>query len=328
MLYTPGPRSAIEQVATGRDAAYAAITDNVAGAIHAFSPKADGTWGMDKRWRCRRAGRPMSSAANDWGPEAQFGFESYLQPTTLYAYDGSGEPQPIKSLPARFDAAGLVTEQFEAISQDGTKIPYFITHRKDAGGPVPTILYGYGGFEISLTPSYSANFGKLWLAQGGAYVVANIRGGGEFGPAWHEAALKENRQRAFDDFAAVAADLERRGFTTPNQLGIMGGSNGGLLVSTVMVQHPDLAGRGGLPGAADRHARLYPYRRRAPPGPPNMAIPPIRKMRAAILKYSPYQNVNRDTNISAGVLRHRHLGRPRDARACAQDGREDGRPGP
>ena len=123
------------------------------------------------------------------------------------------------------------------------------------------MLYGYGGFEVSLTPSYSANFGRLWLTHGGIYVVANIRGGGEFGPAWHEAALKDHRQRAYDDFAAVAEDLEKRGLTTPKQLGIMGGSNGGLLGLHRDDPDPGQAGRGGLPGAADRHDRLYPYRR-------------------------------------------------------------------
>ena len=179
---------------------------------------------------------------NDFGPEAMFSFQNYLTPTTLY-FDGGGDaPQPIKSLPARFDSSNLTTEQFEATSKDGTKIPYFVTRPKNLHGPAPTILYGYGGFEVSLTPSYSANFGRLWLSHGGIYVVANIRGGGEFGPAWHDAALKNKRQHAYDDFEAVAADLARRGLTTPKQLGIMGGSNGGLLVSTVMVQRPELFG--------------------------------------------------------------------------------------
>ena len=171
-----------------------------------------------------------------------FSFQNYLTPTTLYFDGGNDRPAPIKSLPARFDASGLVTEQFEATSKDGTRIPYFVTRPKSLKGPAPTILYGYGGFEVSLTPSYSANFGRLWLSHGGIYVVANIRGGGEFGPSWHDAALKTKRQHAYDDFEAVAQDLARRGLTTPSQLGIMGGSNGGLLVSTVMVQRPELFG--------------------------------------------------------------------------------------
>ncbi len=292
VLYTPGPRSSIEDVATGRDAVYASIYDDVIGSVHEFAPEPDGTWG-DEKLTLPAGGSTHVVAANDWGPEVQFTYESYLQPTTLYAFSGEGEPTPIKSLPARFDASGLMTEQFEATSKDGTRIPYFVTRRTDAKGPQPTVLYGYGGFEISLTPSYSANFGRLWLTKGGSYVVANIRGGGEFGPAWHDAALKENRQKAFDDFAAVAADLEKRGLTTPGQLGIMGGSNGGLLVSTVMVEHPELL------GAVVCQVPLidmiaFTHLGAGASWEAEYGNPADPKMRAAILKYSPYQNVRAD----------------------------------
>jgi prolyl oligopeptidase len=230
----------VESVGVGRDKIYAAITDNVTGAVHAFTKAGQG-W-SDTVLALPKAGSADIVSTNDDGPQTLFSFQNYLTPTTLYYDAGNDAPKPIKSLPARFDATGLVTEQFEAISKDGTKIPYFVTRPKNLSGPTPTVLYGYGGFEISLTPGYSANFGRLWLTHGGIYVVANIRGGGEFGPAWHNAALKTNRQRAFDDFAAVAEDLARRGLTTPKQLGILGGSNGGLLVSTVMVQRPELFG--------------------------------------------------------------------------------------
>ena len=237
-LYVPGPRGSIDSVSTGRDAVYAAIYENVTGSIHAFR-FANGRW-RDSKLDMPANGSASIVSTNDWGPEAMFTFESYLKPTTLYSDGGNDKPVAIKSLPERFDASKLVTEQFEVASKDGVKIPYFVTRPKNATGPIPTILYGYGGFEIALTPGYSANFGMLWLTRGGAYVVANIRGGGEFGPAWHDAALLSNRQKAYDDFAAVAADLVKRGITTPKQLGIMGGSNGGLLVSTVMTQHPEL----------------------------------------------------------------------------------------
>jgi prolyl oligopeptidase len=135
-------------------------------------------------------------------------------------------------------------EQFEATSKDGTKVPYFLVGRADLprNGKNPTLLYGYGGFQVSQTPGYSATTGTGWLERGGVYVVANIRGGGEFGPDWHRAALKQHRQRAFDDFIAVAEDLIARKITTPEKLGIMGGSNGGLLVGAVMTQRPDLFG--------------------------------------------------------------------------------------
>jgi prolyl oligopeptidase len=240
VLYTPGPRNSIDSVAAGRDAVYVTITDNVVGSVHVFRKTGEG-W-RDTVLKLPGAGTPEVIATDDFGPEVLLGFQNYLTPPTLYFDGGQDAPRPIRSLPARFDASGLVSEQFEATSKDGTKIPYFVTRPRNLAGPAPTILYGYGGFEVSLTPSYSANFGRLWLGHGGIYVVANIRGGGEFGPAWHEAALKTHRQRAYDDFAAVAQDLEKRGLTTPAQLGIMGGSNGGLLVSTVMVQHPELFG--------------------------------------------------------------------------------------
>jgi prolyl oligopeptidase len=188
------------------------------------------------------AGSTRIVSANPWGPQALLRYESFTTPTTLYEFADDGAPRPIKSLPPRFDAANLATEQFFASSRDGTRVPYFVTRAKSVKGPAPTVLYGYGGFEISLSPSYSANFGMLWLAKGGVYVVANIRGGGEYGPGWHQAALLANRQKAYDDFQAVARDLVTRGITSAKQLGIMGGSNGGLLVSANMVEAPQLFG--------------------------------------------------------------------------------------
>ncbi|HVZ27419.1 MAG TPA: prolyl oligopeptidase family serine peptidase [Rhizomicrobium sp.] len=294
-IFQPGPRQSVESVAAGRDKLFAAVTHNVVGAVHVFTPPArskDGTW-PDKVLALPGKGTAEIVSANDFGPEAMFRFENYLTPTTLYFDKGDGQPKAIKSLPARFDAAGLVTEQFEATSKDGTKIPYFVTRPKNLSRPAPTVLYGYGGFEISLTPSYSANFGRLWLSHGGIYVVANIRGGGEFGPAWHEAALKTNRQRAYDDFAAVAADIEKRGLTTPKQLGIMGGSNGGLLVSTVMTQIPDKL------GAVVCQVPLIDMIAYTPIGAGASWIgeygdPADKKMRDYILTYSPYQNVKPD----------------------------------
>jgi len=290
VLYAPGPRASVEQVSVGRDAVYAAIYENVVGQVRAF--RFDGA-----RWNSSTLALPANGSANIvstnmHGPEADFRFENFLTPTTLYADNGDDKPTAIKSLPPRFDASGLVSEQFEATSKDGTQIPYFVTRPKTLKGPTPTVLYGYGGFEISLTPSYSANFGRLWLSKGGIYVVANIRGGGEFGPAWHQAALKENRQKAYDDFQAVAADLVKRGFTTPKQLGIMGGSNGGLLVSANMVERPDLF------GAVVCQVPLIDMIRYTHIGAGASWIgeygdPADPKAHAYILKYSPYQNVKK-----------------------------------
>jgi prolyl oligopeptidase len=290
LILDPGPRGSVEQVAVGRDKLYAVVTQNVIGSVHVFTTNGKG-W-SDKVLPLPGNGAPGISDVNDEGPEAMFTFQSYLTPPTLYFDGGDDKPRAIKALPARFDARAMVTEQFQATSKDGTKIPYFVTRPKTLSGPAPTILYGYGGFENSMTPAYSANFGRLWVGRGGIYVVANIRGGGEFGPAWHTAALKTNRQRAYDDFAAVAEDLIRRKLTTPKQMGIMGGSNGGLLVSTVMVQRPELF------GAVVCQVPLidmiaYTHIGAGASWIGEYGDPAIKKERDYILTYSPYQNVKK-----------------------------------
>ncbi|WP_407067684.1 prolyl oligopeptidase family serine peptidase [Marilutibacter alkalisoli] len=168
----------------------------------------------------------------------------YLTPTTLSLVEIDKQPEPLKSMPEFFDASNMVIEQHFATSQDGTRIPYFLVRPKDLAfdGQAPTLLYGYGGFEISLTPGYSAGVGKGWLEKGGVYVVANIRGGGEYGPRWHQAALKANRYKAYEDFAAVARDLVERKVTSSAHLGAQGGSNGGLLTGNMLTQYPELFG--------------------------------------------------------------------------------------
>ena len=164
----------------------------------------------------------------------------YTQPTSLSLAEAAtpGESEELKALPAQYDASGLRTEQHYATSADGTKIPYFLISRADTplDGSTPTLLYGYGGFEISLTPSYSAGIGAAWLEKGYAYVQANIRGGGEYGPKWHQAALKANRDKAYEDFEAVAKDLIHRRVTSPSKLGCQGGSNGGLLTGNMLAR--------------------------------------------------------------------------------------------
>ena len=174
-------------------------------------------------------------------------YSDFLTPDTLsLGQTGADTRAVLKSLPATFDATGMRAEQSFATSADGTRIPYFVvwprglSAQSPATGSTATLLYGYGGFEISMQPWYSAAFGSAWLARGGVVVVANIRGGGEFGPAWHQAAVKEHKQRSYDDFIAVAQDLIRRGITSPQHLGIEGGSNGGLLVGAAFTQRPDL----------------------------------------------------------------------------------------
>lgn len=246
VLYTPGAREMIDEVSAGRDAVYASIYQDAKGSIRAFRLSPRGWTGS--RLDLPAGGSASIASTNDWGPQAYLTLESFLTPPTLYAYDGKTAPRAVKAERARFDAADLAVHQYWATSKDGTKVPYFFVGPRSAAGPVPTILYGYGGFQLSITPWYwndghrPLDAGQTWLTLGGAIAVANIRGGGEFGPAWHEAALKTHRQRAFDDFEAIAADIERRGLATPRELGIVGASNGGLLVATAMVERPGLFG--------------------------------------------------------------------------------------
>ena len=166
----------------------------------------------------------------------------FIQPDTLRYGQVGGGLEVLKQAPAFFDATGLAVRQFFATSADGTAVPYFVVGPEHPAGPGPTLLTGYGGFEISLTPSYSGVIGRAWLARGGTYVVANLRGGGEYGPRWHLSAIKENRHLVYEDFAAVAADLVTRGITTRAQLGIEGGSNGGLLMGVMLTRYPELFG--------------------------------------------------------------------------------------
>lgn len=168
----------------------------------------------------------------------------FLTPTTLSIAEVGQQPEELKSNPVFFDGSKDVIEQHFATSKDGTKVPYFLVRPKDLAfdGKAPTLLYGYGGFEVSMTPAYSGGIGKGWLEKGGVYALANIRGGGEYGPRWHQAALKANRHKAYEDFAAIADDLVARKITAPQHLGTMGGSNGGLLMGNMLTQYPEKFG--------------------------------------------------------------------------------------
>lgn len=241
VLFAPGSRQSVDGAFATRGHVLAAIYDNVRGQAWSFTPGPRG-------WTAKRIALPDNSSvdlvsADRTSDEAYLSVQSFTVPTTLWKVNSAtGAAEKVKAMPARFDANGLVTEQFEATSKDGTKIPYFVVHRAGIkhDGSTPTIMTAYGGFQISETPVYQATRGKLWLEKGGAYVLANIRGGGEFGPAWHEAGLKTHRQVVYDDFAAVGEDLIKRGITSPRRLGIFGGSNGGLLMGVEMTQRPDL----------------------------------------------------------------------------------------
>ena len=218
------------------------ILDNVRGRILLFKPAANGKW-THQAMDLPDNSTVFVSDTNDKDDRAFIGFTNFVTPPSLWAANAAtGAAHQVMSQPAKFDASNLTVEQRQATSSDGTKIPYFIVHRRDMklDGNNPTLLYAYGGFAIPETPTYSATRGKLWLEKGGVYVLANIRGGGEFGPKWHDAGLGVNRQLVYDDFAAVAKDLIASKVTSPRRLGIEGGSNGGLLAGVEFVQHPEL----------------------------------------------------------------------------------------
>lgn len=251
-LFLPAAGQALQGWDCTRDALVLQLLDQVVSRIEEWREPAEpgGAW----QRRAVPQGAPATLSVNAWHDpmvaddplaDAYAVVRSgYLEPPARWLHRvGSDEAVRLQALPPQFDAAGLQVEQAFATSADGTRVPYFLVGPEAADAqPRPTLLYGYGGFEISLTPGYPASVGLGWLQRGGRYAVANIRGGGEFGPAWHQAALREHRQRAFDDFAAVAEHLIERGLTTPGQLGIQGGSNGGLLVGAVMLQRPELFG--------------------------------------------------------------------------------------
>jgi prolyl oligopeptidase len=240
LVLRPGERQTIAGVRSTRDHMLVSMLDNVQSELRRYS-LADGDWTYETV-PAPEFGSIGIGATSPFSNRYFFTYSGYTQPTTLYLAEADGSVREVQRMPEMFDAAGLVVEQHEVASPDGTRIPYFVIHPADMvlDGTNPTLLYAYGGFEISLTPGYSALTGASWLERGGVYVVANIRGGGEFGPAWHRAGLKENRQRIYDDFIAVSEDLIRRGITSPERLGIMGGSNGGLLTGVAMTQRPDL----------------------------------------------------------------------------------------
>ena len=241
LVFQPGPRQAIQTVTATKGLLAVELLEDVKGAVDVYDLK-------NGEWTARRLALPKGetlSIVSTSGKDDQLfvGAEGFLTPSSLWLADGAtGQVQKLKSLPARFDAGKDQVDQFWATSTDGTKIPYFVVRPKAArlDGSIPTIMYGYGGFEVAKPPVYIPEMGKIWLERGGAYVIANIRGGGEFGPAWHQAALREKRQLAFDDFAAVARDLEARKITSPRRLGIYGRSNGGVLTTVSMTQHPEL----------------------------------------------------------------------------------------
>jgi prolyl oligopeptidase len=245
VVYAPDAVSSVQSVTVAQDRIYIALLSNVTGRLLTALPTGAG-WALSEV-ALPENGTLKVRAADDAVNDVFVSFESYLQPETLYRVMQDGEVRLVQALPERFDPAGFVTEQKFATAPDGMRIPYFLIRPKDLvfDGQRPTLLYAYGGFQASSTPGYTFPIGSSpnmtsWLEAGGTLVVANIRGGGEFGPAWHQAALKANRQVAFDDMITVAEHLVETGLTSPRRLGAMGRSNGGLLMGAMLTQRPDL----------------------------------------------------------------------------------------
>jgi len=292
-LDAPTARSSIDFVGQTQSAVLLAELDNVRPRL--WELRHDG-----KSWQRRRVALPdegqIGNLSTYWASDDyMFSRQDFTTPTTLMMRTAGGQDtQALRSLPRFFDAGGIVTRQFEAIGKDGTRIPYFIARREglNLDGGNPTLLYGYGGFAVTQLPWYSGVFGKGWLERGGVLVLANLRGGGEFGPDWHRAAQRENKQRTWDDMAAVAEDLIQRKITSPRHLGIMGGSQGGLLVTATMVQRPELFGavvsQVPLIDMLRYHKLLAGASWIAEYGDPDQP-----EDRAFIARYSPYQNVKK-----------------------------------
>jgi len=241
LVLRPSPSQAIDEVSSTRDRLAVVLYDNVRARLLSLRHGPSG-------WSSSSVELPKDSTINvtstsQIDDSLIANVTSFLTPSSQWFADSAtGKAQQLKTTPARFDASKDVVEQLWATSKDGTRVPYWVVRPKDLklDGSAPTLLTAYGGFQLSQTPSYAAMAGKLWLERGGVYVLANIRGGGEFGPRWHNAGLKLNRMRVYEDFFAVSQDLIARKITSPKKLGIEGGSNGGLLMGVALTQHPEL----------------------------------------------------------------------------------------
>ncbi|MFF3782048.1 prolyl oligopeptidase family protein [Streptomyces sp. NPDC001933] len=244
VLFTPDARTALAGHSWTRHHLILETMRDVSTHIEVLTPTPGGGWERKPLADVPALSRvTVVDTDPDVSDEYFLDVSGFLQPSALHHGRIGAESEILKQAPARFDTAGLTVEQFFAPSQDGTRVPYFVIGPGHSPAtPGPTLLYGYGGFEVPLVPSYDAVTGRAWLERGGTHVIANIRGGGEYGPDWHQAALGADRPRAFEDFAAVATDLVARGITTPAMLGAAGGSNGGLLMGAMLTRYPHLFG--------------------------------------------------------------------------------------
>ncbi len=295
LVYAPRGRVSLQGYSVTRNYLLLEVLDNVNGRVIEARHGGEG-------WKLREVPVPRASTISvgavdrDEGDAYWITTSSFTEPTTLaLATAGSDTREKLKALPALFDAKGLTVAQHEATSKDGTKIPYFVVMREGTklDGANPTVLYGYGGFEIPMKPGYSGTIGAGWLEWGGVWVLANIRGGGEFGPEWHNTAIRENRHRTHDDFQAVGDDIVRRGITSPRHLAAMGGSQGGLLVGTALTQRPDLF-KAIVCQVPLLDMKRYSHLLAGASWMGEYGNPDVEGDWAFISKYSPYQNVSGD----------------------------------
>lgn len=239
VVFEPDAHTALHHYAWTRDRLLIVTLADVASRVEIATP---GTWRREPVAGIPAATNTVIAAADEQGDEFFLDSSGFVTPSQLMRGTGTGALDRVKSAPTFFDTENFAVAQHFAASADGTAIPYFVVRPARASGPGPTLLYGYGGFETANTPAYNGVLGRLWLARGGTYVLANIRGGGEYGPGWHTQAMRQGRHKVAEDFAAVATDLVDRGITTVAQLGARGGSNGGLLMGIMLTRYPDRFG--------------------------------------------------------------------------------------
>ncbi len=245
VLFLPDEHTSLSEYVWTKQHLVLNLLSDVKSKVRVMTPIGEGSWRQSLLVGAPAVGTVGVGAVDADNSDALWMTTTdFLTPTTLSLVEIGQQPEKLKAMPAFFDASGMVTEQQFATSKDGTKVPYFIVRPKHVlmNGSTPTLLWGYGGFEVSYTATYNSMIGRGWLQQGGVFVLANIRGGGEYGPRWHQAALKANRHKAYEDFAAIAEDLFARNVTSPKRLGAQGGSNGGLLMGNMIVQYPHLFG--------------------------------------------------------------------------------------
>ncbi|WP_253861622.1 prolyl oligopeptidase family serine peptidase [Mycobacterium asiaticum] len=243
VVFEPDEHTCLYHYAWTKDRLLLVSLADVASRVEIVTPpKPGGDWRREPVRDLPESTNTVVTAADDTGDEFFLDSSGFTAPSRLLRGTGPGALEPIKSARSFFDAENISVAQHFVASADGTSIPYFVVRPAGIEGPGPTLLYGYGGFETSNTPGYSGVLGRLWLARGGTYVLANIRGGGEYGPGWHTQAMREGRHKVAEDFAAVADDLVARGITTVGQLGAQGGSNGGLLMGIMLTKYPEKFG--------------------------------------------------------------------------------------